>query len=96
MTQLLGLTKIACVCIAPGALVLFDAASSRSDAGNEGPYAQVTRDWTSFPPADRASCLMSTGSGGAYSDLIRCLETKRDARRYKEPDSTVGQAGDTR
>ncbi len=96
MTHILGITNIACFCIAPGALILFEAASSPSSAGQDRPYVQVSRDWTSFPPADRASCLTSTGSGGAYSDLIKCLENKRDARRPKESASTVGEAGPTR
>jgi hypothetical protein len=72
----------ALLCIAPGALMIFVAVFALPPAGRERPPLQVARDWTSFPPADRASCLSATGSGGAYTDLLKCLEIKRDARHH--------------
>ena len=42
-------------------------------------------DWTSFSPEDRANCLKSTGSTGAYTHLIKCLELKRAERESPGP-----------
>jgi hypothetical protein len=51
-----------------------------------GAPAADKRDWTSFAPADRASCLRSTGSTGAYTDVLNCLQIKRAAGQFsKEP-----------
>jgi hypothetical protein len=51
-----------------------------------GALAADKQDWTSFAPADRTSCLKSTGSTGAYTDLLNCLEIKRAASQFpKEP-----------
>jgi hypothetical protein len=73
------------LCIAPGALMLSLAIFAKAPAGDGPPQVQLARDWTRFPPADRANCLRSTGSTGAYTDLLKCLEIKRGAL------STVGQ-----
>jgi hypothetical protein len=84
------------LCIAAGALILFVAVFSTAPAGRETPQTQVAKDWTRFPPADRASCLRLMGSSGTYTDLLKCLEIKREARQLpKEPlmPSTSGQGG---
>lgn len=84
------------LCIAPGALIVPAAMSSTASAGDASLQFQLARDWTQFPPADRAICLTSTGSYGTYTDLIKCLEMKRDVRKLnKEPDirGMVEQAG---
>lgn len=38
--------------------------------------------WDSFPAADRTGCykLTTTGTPGTYSELLTCLEMRRDAR----------------
>jgi hypothetical protein len=41
-------------------------------------------DWPSFTPADRSSCLKSTGSTGVYTDLLKCLEERRTDRQFPE------------
>jgi hypothetical protein len=84
------------LCIAPGALILSATALSKAPAGDVSAQAQFAMDWTRYPPADRASCLRSTGSTGAYTDLLTCLEIKRAARQLpKEPGipHTLGQGG---
>jgi hypothetical protein len=45
-----------------------------------GALAAGKLDWTSFSPEDRTSCLKSTGSTGAYTHPIKCLEAKRGER----------------
>ena len=49
-------------------------------AGQERPQVVLAKDWTRFPPADRAQCL-SLAVSGLYTDVLVCLEAKRDARR---------------
>jgi hypothetical protein len=50
---------------------------------------QLAKNWSSFAAADRASCVSLTtmgGAGGTYTELLTCLELKRDARKLpKEP-----------
>jgi hypothetical protein len=66
-----------------------------------GARDQLAKEWSSFPAPDRSSCLTltRTGTTGTYTELLTCLEMKRDARRLpKEPTtglphepSTVGR-----
>jgi len=86
-------TTLARLCLATGAMVLFVAAGSKASVGDERPTVQLGQDWTSFPPADRASCLQSTGSTGAYTDLLKCLEIKRNARQLAKQPGTAGRGG---
>ena len=55
---------------------------------------QLAKQWSEFSPADQASCTRLTtmsGSGGTYTELITCLEMKRDARKLPKTDDTVGR-----
>ena len=51
----------------------------------------LAKQWNSFLAADRGSCfrLTTTGTPGTYTELLTCLEMKRDARKL--PDTTIGQ-----
>jgi hypothetical protein len=80
------------LCIAPGALALAVAPASMAAAESATAQVAPVRDWTRFPPADRASCLSMTGAVGTYTDLLKCLEIKRDARLGKRR-TTVGEGG---
>ena len=53
----------------------------------------LAQQWTSFPAADRGSCfrLTTTGTPGTYTELLTCLEMKRDARKL--PDTTTIGSG---
>ncbi len=54
---------------------------------------QVAQQWNQFPPSDRASCTNLTtmgGTGGTYTELLTCLEMKRDARKLPKDGGTVG------
>jgi hypothetical protein len=44
---------------------------------------QLTRDWASFPAADRTLCTQTATMGGmsSYVALITCLEMKRDVAK---------------
>ena len=51
---------------------------------------EVAKQWNSFAAADRASCTRLTtmsGSGGTYTELITCLEMKRDAAKLPKDGS---------
>ena len=55
---------------------------------------QAAKQWSEFPAADRASCTSLTkmgGTGGTYTELLTCLEMKRDARKLPKTDETVGR-----
>jgi hypothetical protein len=55
---------------------------------------QAAQLWSQFPPADRTSCTNLTTMGGTYTELLTCLEMKRDARRLPASDlGTVGLGG---
>ena len=56
----------------------------------------LAKDWNTFPPADRSSCLSLTkmgGVGGTYSELLTCLEMSRDVRKLHNSAGTVGIGG---
>ncbi len=94
MKRIFAMALSTTLCLAPGVLILVYAAVSKTPAGHERVRLELARDWSRFPPADRASCLSASGRGGTYTGLLACLELKRDARRLpKEPDmpTTVGQ-----
>ena len=86
-------TTLARLCMATGALILPIGVFSKAAVGYEMPHVQVAKDWTRFSPADRASCLSSTGIYGAYTDLLRCLEIKRDPPQRPKQPSTTGKGG---
>jgi hypothetical protein len=52
----------------------------------------LVQQWASFLAADRGSCyrLTTTGTPGTYTELLTCLEMKRDARKLPD-NATVGQ-----
>lgn len=56
---------------------------------------QLAAAWEQFEPADRASCLTLSraGAGTTYTELVSCLELKRNSRRLRERNSTTGSAG---
>lgn len=81
------------LCIAPGALILSAAVLSKAPASEVPAQARSAMDWTRYPPADRASCLRSTGSTGAYTELLKCLDIKRAARQLPKQPHTLGQGG---
>jgi hypothetical protein len=51
----------------------------------------LAQQWNTFLAADRGSCyrLTTTGTPGTYTELLTCLEMKRDARKLPDS-STVG------
>jgi hypothetical protein len=59
--------------------------------------AQLTQQWTQFPVADRSYCarLTSLGAEPTFTELLTCLEMRREARRLREQqDQTTGSAPD--
>ena len=46
----------------------------------------LVKQWGSFPAADRTGCykLTTTGTPGTYSELLTCLEMRRDARNLQK------------
>jgi hypothetical protein len=55
---------------------------------------QLAQQWRTFAAADRQSCTTLTtlrGTGGTYTELITCLEMKRDAAKLPKEGGTTGQ-----
>jgi hypothetical protein len=54
---------------------------------------QLAKNWNSFAARDRASCLAltTTGTAGTYTELLTCVEMKRDARQLPKEPSTIGR-----
>ena len=52
----------------------------------------LVQQWSTFLAADRGSChrLTTTGTPGTYTELLTCLEMKRDARKLPDSNMTVG------
>jgi hypothetical protein len=56
----------------------------------------IAQQWNDFPAADRSNChrLTTIGTPGTYTEMLTCLEMKRDARRLPASDlGTVGLGG---
>jgi hypothetical protein len=54
---------------------------------------QIVKEWSSFAPADRASCVSESKMGGesSYTELLTCLEMARDARKMRsQPQDALG------
>ena len=45
-------------------------------------HDQLVKEWSNFPPADRARCIKATELfSPTYTELISCLEMTRDANK---------------
>jgi hypothetical protein len=66
----------------------YESCRKSEDAARE----LLVRQWSGFLAADRGSCyrLTTTGTPGTYTELLTCLEMKRDARKLPNDSSTVG------
>jgi hypothetical protein len=54
---------------------------------------QIVKDWASFAPSDRTSCVNESRMGGesSYTELLTCLEMARDVRKMRnEPHDALG------
>jgi hypothetical protein len=53
---------------------------------------QLVKQWSEFRADDRTSCtrLATMSGGGTYTELITCLEMKRDARKLPTEATTAG------
>jgi hypothetical protein len=53
----------------------------------------LVKEWNAFAAADRVGChrLTTLGTPGTYTELLTCLEMKRDARRVPDTLGTVGR-----
>jgi len=58
---------------------------------------QLAKEWNTFAAADRNSCTRLTttgGTGGTYTELITCLEMKRESAKLpkaSKDDAPLGQ-----
>jgi hypothetical protein len=66
----------------------YDSCRKSEDAARD----ILVQQWNSYLAADRGSCyrLTTTGTPGTYTELLTCLEMKRDARKLPNDAGTVG------
>jgi hypothetical protein len=81
-----------CKAAAQGSIGLtqdFDSCRRSEEAARD----VLVKEWNTFSVADRGSCyrLTRTGTPGTYTELLTCLEMKRDARKL--PDTTTVGSG---
>jgi hypothetical protein len=80
-----------CRAAAEGSLGLRDSYEACANSENTA-REELRKQWDQFPSADRAGCLnmTTTGTGGTYTELLTCLEMKREARKlpYDGSDAT--------
>src|SRR5262245_32831812 len=56
---------------------------------------QLVKEWAQFSAADRASCtrLTTMSRAGTYTELLTCLEMKRDAAQLPKDSIGTGTVG---
>ena len=52
---------------------------------------KLSKDWSSFPAADRAKCVKTQTFSHTYSELATCLEMNRDVRNPPNPADPMPQ-----
>jgi hypothetical protein len=52
---------------------------------------QLTKDWSTFPAADRVKCVKTQTFSPTYSELATCLEMNRDLRNSAKPADAAPQ-----
>jgi hypothetical protein len=86
--------------VAPGCRTAATALGIKMDVdacirSEQNAREQLVKEWSGFPAADREGCYSLTriGGNGTYTDLLTCLEIKRDARLLPKEPGLVGQGG---
>jgi hypothetical protein len=51
----------------------------------------LSKDWSTFPAADRIKCVKTQTFSQTYSELATCLEMQRDIENGAKPAATVPQ-----
>lgn len=56
--------------------------------------AEIARQWSTFAPADKTSCVNESRMGGesSYTELLTCLEMARDVRNMRNDAENKGKA----
>jgi hypothetical protein len=60
----------------------------------QGVRDELVKQWSSFLPADKTSCVNEARMGGesSYTELLTCLEMARDVRAMREQQGAGEQA----
>jgi hypothetical protein len=63
----------------------------------QGVRDELVKQWSSFLPADKTSCVNEARMGGesSYTELLTCLEMARDVRAMREQQGAGEQAPST-
>ncbi|MGB9208319.1 MAG: hypothetical protein WCB78_09455 [Pseudolabrys sp.] len=45
---------------------------------------ELTKNWSTFPEADRNGCVKSLSFSPTYTELLTCLEMRRDVKNLRD------------
>jgi hypothetical protein len=45
---------------------------------------EITKNWSNFPAADRIGCVKSLTFSPTYTELVTCLEMRRDVKKLRD------------
>jgi hypothetical protein len=45
---------------------------------------ELNKNWSTFPAADRISCVKSLTFSPTYTELVTCLEMRRDVKNMRD------------
>ena len=62
-------------------------------ASEQRTHEELTKNWSTFPAADRNGCVKSLSFSPTYTELLTCLEMRRDVKKSRDakPDDTKPQ-----
>ena len=66
---------------------------TRCLASEQRTRGELTKNWSTFPATDRNDCVKSLSFSPTYTELLTCLEMRRDAKKSRDakPDDTKPQ-----
>ena len=48
---------------------------------------ELNKNWSTFPADDRISCVKSLTFSPTYTELVTCLEMKRDVKKFRDTEA---------
>jgi hypothetical protein len=53
-------------------------------ASEQRTHEELTKNWSTFPAADRNGCVKSLSFSPTYTELLTCLEMRRDVKKSRD------------
>jgi hypothetical protein len=74
-------------CRAAGSVAFSQTPSERVKsclASEQRTREELTKNWSTFPAADRIGCVKSLTFSPTYTELVTCLEMRRDVKKMRD------------